>query len=87
MNTNRLTPKQAAVLRFIQEHVERESRWPTYEAIRQHFGFAVDNSVTQNLDALERKGYLRKYGRGDYELTGKPVQVRSFGHRPQLSEA
>lgn len=58
------TPKQAAVLGYMRMYFDEHERVPTYEQIRDHFGFKSPNDVTQNLRALERKGYLSRTDAG-----------------------
>ena len=55
-----LTEKQEAFLTYIREYTEAEGVWPTYREISDYFDFRSPNSVTQNLQALHRKGYLEK---------------------------
>jgi repressor LexA len=65
-----LTAKQHAFLEFIAEHVRRTKVWPTYREIVDHFGYRSPNSVTQNLQALEKKGFLDRDDHG-YRLIGQ----------------
>ncbi|HEX7070496.1 MAG TPA: S24 family peptidase [Rhodothermales bacterium] len=58
MGRRHLTAKQHRFLEFLISYVDENSVWPTYREIVEHFGFASPNSVTQNLQALHRKGYL-----------------------------
>jgi len=53
-----LTPKQQAVLEFIRANTQAAS--PTSREIARHFGFASPHAVTVHLDALERKGKIRR---------------------------
>lgn len=54
-----LTEKQQAVFDFLKDYRSRFRRSPSYEEIRQHFGFGSLNSVRKHLQQLERKGYIR----------------------------
>ena len=54
-----LTEKQQAVYRFISGYIERRGTAPTYDEIRQYFGFNSFQSVQKHLAQLERKGYIR----------------------------
>ena len=54
-----LTEKQQAVFDFLKDYRRRFRRSPSYEEIRQHFGFGSLNSVRKHLQQLERKGYIR----------------------------
>ncbi len=53
-----LTAKQAAVLEFIRANTEAAS--PTCRQIAKAFGFKSPHAVTVHLDALERKGKIRR---------------------------
>lgn len=59
-----LTRKQKAVYDEIISYIEKEGCFPTYAFLIERFGFKSPNSVTQNLQALTKKGYLRfdKFG-------------------------
>lgn len=70
MSRKQLTSKQLAFLEFLAEHVRKTRVWPTYREIVEIFGYRSPNSVTQNLQALERKGYLVKDENG-YRLVGQ----------------
>ena len=58
-----LTEKQQAVYRFIRDFIEAKGIAPSYDEIRQHFGFQSFQSVQKHLNQLERKGYLKKPGK------------------------
>lgn len=53
-----LTPKQQAILDYVREHTQAAS--PTSREIAAAFGFASPHAVTAHLDALERKGKIRR---------------------------
>lgn len=53
-----LTKKQAAVLQYIVDHTEAAS--PTSRQIAKAFGFKSPHAVTVHLDALEKKGRIRR---------------------------
>lgn len=67
MSRRQLTHKQHAFLEFLRGHVEEHKVWPTYREIVDHFDYRSPNSVTQNLQALSRKGFLQR-GRDGYSL-------------------
>ena len=67
MSRRQLTQKQHAFLEFLRTHVAEHKIWPTYREIVDHFDYRSPNSVTQNLQALSRKGFLRR-GRDGYSL-------------------
>lgn len=55
-----LTRTQGKVLDFIEAYINRNKMPPTYEDIAGNFGFRSKNSVESHLQALERKGVIRK---------------------------
>ncbi|NDC87404.1 MAG: repressor LexA [Bacteroidetes bacterium] len=55
-----LTRKQRDFLTFLRAYVEEHMIWPTYREIADTFGYRSPNSVTQNLQALYKKGVLEK---------------------------
>ena len=67
MSRRQLTHKQHAFLEYLRDHVDRHRVWPTYREIASHFEYRSPNSVTQNLQALSRKGFLER-GRNGYAL-------------------
>lgn len=73
MGRRQLTAKQHQFLQFLLDYMDSHSVWPTYREIADHFGFASPNSVTQNLQALARKGYLDQDENG-YRI---PEEVRA----------
>ena len=54
-----LTPKQRSVLQFLKDYRREHGMPPSYEEIRQEFGFASLNSARKHLLQLHRKGYIR----------------------------
>lgn len=58
----RLTQKQEDVLQFLRERIHGGST-PTYREIAEHFGFKSPKAATDHVQALERKGCLRRNGR------------------------
>lgn len=64
MARKHLTKKQQAFLDYIQEYISEYGIWPTYRDISDHFEFRSPNSVTQNLQALYKKGCLLKDNNG-----------------------
>ena len=53
-----LTAKQQAILDYVREHTQAAS--PTSREIAAAFGFKSPHAVTVHLDALERKGRIRR---------------------------
>ena len=70
MSRRKLTTKQHDFLQFLIERVQEAGVWPTYREIADHFGYRSPNSVTQNLQALHKKGYLNRDQDG-YHFTDK----------------
>ena len=69
MDSAQLTRKQNQFLTFILEYRDENGIWPTYREIADHFGFRSPNSVTQNIQALIRKGVLLRTNDEEYELS------------------
>jgi len=72
----KLTDKQSAVLRFIEDHILRAGGPPTIREIGAAFKISSTNGVRAHLAALVKKGYLKKHdflSRG-LELTRSLVQ-------------
>jgi len=67
-----LTEKQAKILKFIRGYIEKNSYPPSYDEIGQYFGMKKP-SVFDHLNAIEKKGYLKKrhYRARTLELTEK----------------
>lgn len=78
MSRKQLTAKQHTFLQFLAEHVRKQKVWPTYREIVDHFGYRSPNSVTQNLQALAKKGYLTRDQNG-YRLIGQRRGLPSSG--------
>ncbi|MFO8006828.1 MAG: transcriptional repressor LexA [Candidatus Brocadiia bacterium] len=58
-----LTDRQREVFDFICSVMREETRPPTVREIADHFGFRSPKAATDHLDALERKGYIRRRNR------------------------
>jgi repressor LexA len=56
----KLTAKQQAVLRFLENFREGAGVPPSLREIQGHFGFASPNAAAKHLAALERKGALKR---------------------------
>lgn len=54
-----LTPKQRAVLQYLKDYRREHGMPPSYDEIRQQFGFASLNSARKHLLQLDRKGFIR----------------------------
>lgn len=60
MDQRSLTDKQAAVLAFVEAWVARHGVPPTVREVATHFGFRSPRAAADHLDALVRKGALRR---------------------------
>lgn len=74
MSRRDLTSKQKAFFRYIKSYIEDNDTWPTYREIVDYFDFRSPNSVTQNLQALLKKGFLERDGLG-YKLVGREAEL------------
>lgn len=68
MDHVQLTRKQKEFLDYIVSYKSEHAIWPTYREIADRFGYKSPNSVTQNLQALLKKGYLIKKDDEEYDL-------------------
>ncbi len=57
------TVKQRAIHQFLRDFFDVHKKPPTVREIQAHFGYRSTNSVTSLLDALERKGFIRRVKR------------------------
>lgn len=64
-----LTARQRDILDYIIQHIERHGYPPTIREIGAQFGIKSLRGVTVHLDALERKGCIRR------ERTSRSIQV------------
>lgn len=76
MDNAHLTRKQQDFFNFILEYKKEFDVWPTYREIADNFGYKSPNSVTQNIQALLKKGYLIKKDDEEYDLA--PSQKALF---------
>jgi SOS-response transcriptional repressor LexA len=72
MDSKQLTLKQLEFLNYIKDYKSDKGVFPTYIVIQEAFGFRSPHSVTQNIKALIKKGYLTKK-EGAYKLTKKRI--------------
>ena len=78
----RLTDRQADILRWIIAYIEQEGYPPTIREFWPAFGISSLRGVTVHLDALHRKGYIKRqaYTSGAIRVLrtpeGKPVELR-----------
>lgn len=97
MDNNQLTRKQKQFFDFIISYKKEHDIWPTYREIADTFEYKSPNSVTQNLQALVKKGYLVKTDDEEYELApeydnetataGPGIPVRGLIAAGSLQEA
>lgn len=64
-----LTKKQQAVLEYIAGYVDRFGYPPSIREIGREFGIKSLRGVTVHLDAIERKGFIRR------ESTSRSIQI------------
>lgn len=76
MPRRHLTPKQSDFLAYIREYVSEHGIWPTYRELSVQFDFRSPNSVTQNLQALHRKGFLIRDEEG-YRFKGEDAKLQN----------
>lgn len=75
MDNAHLTRKQQEFFTYIVDYKKEYDVWPTYREIAEHFGYKSPNSVTQNIQALLKKGYLVKKNDEEYDLPAKKQNV------------
>lgn len=91
MSRRQLTKKQHTFLEFLRAHVVQQKVWPTYREIVDYFGYRSPNSVTQNFQALTKKGYLHRDYNG-YHLVDRDgkdgsIPLRTVRSQPAEAEA
>ncbi len=72
-----LTEKQRQVYRFIKQYINTHDIAPSYEEIKNHFGFRSVSTVFDHIKTLERKGALTKGGVNQK----RSLQLVSFGKK------
>lgn len=87
-----LTPRQAQILRFIEDAIEENGSPPTLVEIARTFGFHSHNSAVEHLKALARKGAIELAGGAARGIRlkaerGVPLVGRVAAGSPILSEA
>lgn len=63
LSTLPLTPKEQKIFEYLKEYWQNHQYSPTYEEIRDYFGFASLFSVQQYLKQLEKKGWIKNPGK------------------------
>lgn len=74
MSRKHLTAKQHAFLTYVVDYIREREIWPTYREIVEEFGYRSPNSVTQNLQALYKKGFLDRDDDG-YHLNDEQIGI------------
>lgn len=98
MDLAQLTRKQKEFFDFIVDYKNEHDVWPTYREIAEEFNYKSPNSVTQNIQALLKKGYLIKGDSDEYDIhpdhegilenrTGGGIPVRGLIAAGYLQEA
>ena len=77
---NGLTERQAVVLKFIQDSIQKNGYPPTIREIGEKLQIRSTNGVNDHLKALERKGYLARDDMKSRAL--RPIEARSSEVRP-----
>lgn len=80
----KLTEKQRAVLKFIQNHISTHGYPPTVREICGHFGFASPLSAQQHIEALRRKGYIKKNPSKQRSIEVANIRAASSNRLPLL---
>lgn len=68
MDHAQLTRKQKEFFDYITNYKNEHDVWPTYREISDEFNYKSPNSVTQNIQALLKKGYLVKGEDDEYDI-------------------
>jgi len=72
-----LTEKQREVYEFIKRYIDIHDIAPSYEEIKNHFGFRSISTVFDHIRMLERKGVLLRGGSNQK----RALQLVTFGKR------
>lgn len=80
MDKAQLTRKQKEFFDYIVEYKTEHDVWPTYREIADAFDYKSPNSVTQNIQALLKKGYLVKTDDNEYDIS--PEVEHEVGIKP-----
>ena len=68
MDHAQLTRKQKEFFDYIVNYKNEHDVWPTYREIADEFNYKSPNSVTQNIQALLKKGYLIRGDDEEYDI-------------------
>ncbi len=72
-----LTEKQKEIYEFIKSYIKKNRIAPSYNEIKEWFGFRSLSTVFDHLKKLEEKGYIQK---GGYNQK-RAIQLVNFGRR------
>ncbi len=72
-----LTEKQKRIYQFIKEYIDTCNIAPSYEEIKNHFGFKSISTVFDHIKTLEKKGYITRGGMNQK----RSLQLINFGKR------
>jgi repressor LexA len=60
-----LTPKQKQILEFIEQHLNENQTMPSRREIALGLGLSSPATIQQHIEALEKKGFLKRGGMGE----------------------
>ncbi len=93
MKASDLTAKQYRVLAYLFDHIKGKGRPPSFREICRKFNFASTGTARTYLEALQKKGYLKRTGKAVqliqekvWQLFGIPVIGRVAAGKPILAE-
>ena len=88
-----LTERQRKVFEFLKEHISERGYPPTLREVAQNLGIKWTKGIEKHLQALEKKGYIKRFpGARSIEILGFsrgrsiPVVGTIAGGRPILAE-
>lgn len=71
-----LTGNQSKVYQYLVDYFCENDQLPSYEAIREHFGWASQNAAAEHLERLARARYIERNACNKYRFARKaPVEV------------
>ena len=56
----KLTDKQSAILTYIKDYIVSNGYSPIAKDIQSQFGYASQNAALEHLNAIEKKGYIKR---------------------------
>jgi len=57
-----LTIRQKQIFEYVKKYIKKKDYAPSFEDIRKHFRLASRSTVHHHIEALEKKGYLNRFG-------------------------